>query len=136
GLHCASPQSSLVLARFGTLARGVLRVRATELPAISAPGSTTLPPLRYDTATDDEFLELHHPSFPGGGFDYPPRLYITIASGVVTGRILFFPGIGRVQSIGLDRWLGGLPWERMFGWNGLAGGRPTPAFVHGPADGG
>ncbi|HEU4387904.1 MAG TPA: DUF4157 domain-containing protein [Blastocatellia bacterium] len=122
GIWCFNPDPVMVRAQFGTLARGVLRVRVTDtLPTVSAPGTRVTPPLILETASDNEFLELNHPSFPGGGFDYPPRLYITIRNSIVTGNVSFFPGLGRVHAVGTRSWLAGYSLERLLGWRGLRG---------------
>lgn len=117
GLRCVQPASVFVHARFGTLANGTLRVRAVPVPVaqMTAPGARTR--MTYETATNDEFLDLHHPSFPGDGV-HPPRLYIAIINGMVSGEVsLATP----------DRTSPTAQWElaRALGWRGLSDIRAT-----------
>ncbi len=123
-LWCMHPLGWYVHAKFGSLASGVLKVRAVPQPTMQPAGSTEPPVLDYETVDDQQFLELHHPSFPGGGFNYPPRLRVTIANSKVTGFVSFSPGGGMITAIGAASWVKGFAWEKLLGLGGLTKIRP------------
>jgi len=115
-LWCQQPPEWFVHAKFGSLASGVLKVRAVPLPTMMPAGSTAPPAMNYETVDGDQFLELHHPSFPGAGASYSPKLrvYIDGSTSKVTGRVSFIPSGG-----GGAAWVAGFAWEKLLGFGGI-----------------
>ena len=115
-LWCQQPSEWFVHAKFGSLASGAIKVRAVPLPSMMPAGSTAPPSMNYETVDGDQFLELHHPSFPGSGASYAPKLrvYIDGSTSKVTGRVSFSPSGG-----GGSAWLAGFAWEKLFGLGGI-----------------